>query len=140
MGSLGGFSDILGPRVLALLAYNKCLINVHLLSLLFPYEKKGALRGSGQKFRVSQPFSSCGPFIKRASGIAVFLSSFGYCPVTFPFLLSLDNISSRSQSFSDCLRVLKQSNVHVIKSPGQSSSKLGSLFQRHVFPLWPREM
>lgn len=41
--------------------------------------------------------------------------------------LSLDNISSRSQSFSDCLQVLKQSNFQVIKSPVQSSSKLGSL-------------
>lgn len=45
MGSLGSFSDVLGPTVLAVLAYSKCLINVHPLSLLFPYQKRGGIKG-----------------------------------------------------------------------------------------------
>lgn len=51
----------------------------------------------------------------------------------FPFSF-LDNISSRSQSFSGCLQVLEQSHFQIIKSPVLSKAKLEFPIHLHICP------
>lgn len=82
-----------------MLAYTKCLISVHPFSLFFPYEKRGASRGSGRKCGVSQPlFPLCGQFInEHQDQLCSPLPSAGDLP-SFPSS-SPHGVSSRAWGF-----------------------------------------